>query len=281
MQYISTGEVITSDSGFLMGHGTRVPDEKTPKLVATVSGFVERVNKLISVRAVNSRYTPEIGDVVVGRVAELGDKRWRVDVNARQHAVLLLSSVNLPGGVQRRRTNEDSLQMRTYFSEQDLISAEVQKVQHDGSVSLHTRSVKYGKLANGQFVLVPGTLIKRCKQHFHTLTPPIGVDIILGNNGYIWLSATPPREAQQDVKEKSKEEIKVAQQKRVVTGAERERVARVRNCIVALSRVGVSIHVPTILDVYRQSEQLGLAAAQILNPEHLQAVTQTAQARQQ
>jgi hypothetical protein len=59
--------------------------------------------------------------------------------------------------------------MRTYFSEGDLISvrwrqpaprrthgarraqAEVQNVLHDGAVSLHTRSLKYGKVvARGQ-----------------------------------------------------------------------------------------------------------------------------------
>ena len=198
MQYVATGEVITSDAGFLMGHGTRIPDEDNPQLTATVSGFVERVNKLISVRAVNARYTPEIGDVIVGRVADIGDKRWRVNISARQNAVLLLSSINLPGGVQRRRTAEDSLQMREFFSEQDLISAEVQKVQHDGGVSLHTRSAKYGKLMNGQFINVPCGLIKRCKQHFHSLS--MGVDIILGNNGFVWLNPTETKQIETEVK---------------------------------------------------------------------------------
>jgi exosome complex component RRP4 len=41
------------------------------KLIATVSGFVERVNKLISVRALHTRYGGEVGDVVVGRVVEV------------------------------------------------------------------------------------------------------------------------------------------------------------------------------------------------------------------
>jgi len=46
------------------------------------------------------RFTGEIGDVVVGRITEVAQKRWKVDINSRQDAVLLLSSVNLPGGVQ-------------------------------------------------------------------------------------------------------------------------------------------------------------------------------------
>lgn len=44
------------------------------------------------------RYTGDVGDVVIGRITEVGNKRWKVDVNAKQDAVLLLSSINLPGG---------------------------------------------------------------------------------------------------------------------------------------------------------------------------------------
>jgi exosome complex component RRP4 len=96
-------------------------------LLASVSGVVERVNKLVSVRPLRSRYTGEVGDVVVGRIVEVntfptffffsqcsqvGQKRWRVDVNAKQDAVLLLSAINLPGGVQVRvytQTNQSSI----------------------------------------------------------------------------------------------------------------------------------------------------------------------------
>jgi exosome complex RNA-binding protein Rrp4 len=46
------------------------------------------------------RYNPEKGDLVVGRVVEVVQQRWKVDTNARQDAILSLSSVNLPGGVQ-------------------------------------------------------------------------------------------------------------------------------------------------------------------------------------
>lgn len=36
--------------------------------------------------------------------------------------MLQLASVNLPGGVQRMRTYEDQLQMRSLYTENDLIS---------------------------------------------------------------------------------------------------------------------------------------------------------------
>mgnify|MGYP007125891475 CR=1 FL=1 len=37
-------------------------------------------------------------------LAQVGAKRWRADINGRQDAVLMLASINLPGGEQRRRS---------------------------------------------------------------------------------------------------------------------------------------------------------------------------------
>lgn len=42
------------------------------------------------------------------------------------------------------------------------------------------------QLRNGQLVVVPAAIIRRLKSHFITL--PCGVDLILGLNGYIWVS---------------------------------------------------------------------------------------------
>ena len=59
----------------------------------------------------------------------------------------MLSSINLPGGVQRRKLESDELQMRTFFQEGDLLVAEVQMLMSEGTMSLHTRSLKYGKVS--------------------------------------------------------------------------------------------------------------------------------------
>lgn len=54
-------------------------------------------------------------------ILQVAMKRWKVDTNARQDANLLLSSVSLPGGVQRRKNESDELQMRHYFAEGDVL----------------------------------------------------------------------------------------------------------------------------------------------------------------
>jgi exosome complex component RRP4 len=157
--------------------------------VASLCGTVSRVNRLISVAPVRTRYAPEVGDLVVGRIADVsaGQRRWRVELGARQLAALALASVNLPGGVQRRKLEADELQMRQFFQEQDLLVAEVQSSFADGSVALHTRSLRYGKLRNGALALVQPVLVQRLKSHFVTL-PQADVDLTIGLNGYVWVS---------------------------------------------------------------------------------------------
>lgn len=77
------------------GHGTY---EENGDLKASVAGVKEEINKLISVRPLKCRYNGETGDVVIGRITEVQQKRWKVDTNSRLDSILLLSSVNLPGG---------------------------------------------------------------------------------------------------------------------------------------------------------------------------------------
>ena len=204
---------------------------KNDVLCSSVAGVVQRVNKLISVTPLKTKYQGEIGDVIVGRITEVQQKRWKVDVNGRLDAMLMLSSVNLPGGELRRRSAEDELAMRRYLQEGDLISAEVQNVHSDGGVSLHTRSLKYGKLSQGTLLKVSPSLIKRRKTHFHRL--PCGANVILGNNGYVWLS---PAQLSED-----EEFGGFAQNLSVVPKSDRLDLARLRNCILALARSDVML----------------------------------------
>lgn len=53
---------------------------------------------------------------------QIGGKRWKIDLQAKQEANLMLSAVSLPGGTQRRRTAEDELHMRQIFKEGDIVS---------------------------------------------------------------------------------------------------------------------------------------------------------------
>ncbi|EEZ98806.1 exosome complex component RRP4 [Tribolium castaneum] len=247
------GQVITEQNEFMRGHGTY---EEEGFLKSSVAGVKEQVNNLISIRPLKSRYNGEVGDVVVGRVTEVQQKRWKVDTNSRLDSVLLLSSVNLPGGELRRRSAEDEHMMRQYLQEGDLISAEVQSVYSDGSLSLHTRSLKYGKLSQGILVKVFPSLIKRSKTHFHNFY--VGASIILGNNGFIWIYPTVS-----NAEDNAGGFVQNLEQ--VVSRPERETIGRLRNCILALIQSKMMLYDTSILYAFEESQKYSVA--ELLIPE--------------
>ncbi|XP_019849816.1 PREDICTED: exosome complex component RRP4-like [Amphimedon queenslandica] len=250
--YVAPGDVITANLGFMRGHGTY---ESDGKLLASVAGVVERVNRLLCVHPLKSKYNGEIGDVVVGRIIEVQQKRWKVETSSRLDSVLNLSSINLPGGVLRRRSAEDEVMIRDYLKEGDLISAEVQQVNSDGSLSLHTRSLKYGKLTEGTLVTVSPSLVKRCKNHFHNLL--CGASLILGNNGYIWISPIILDDHQQEQMRfqlpSTPGSSSVKTVTHVATIEERETIARLRNCILALAQSRILLYDTTVQYAYDAS----------------------------
>ncbi len=275
--FVCVGDTINTDDQdvFLRGHGTQ---EVSGRLVATLCGVVERVNKLIIVKPLNTRYSANLGDVVVGRVAEIAGKAWRVDLNSRQEAKLLLSAVHLPGGVQRRRNAEDELNMRSFFREDDLISAEVQAVHSDGSVALHTRSAKYGKLCHGQLVVVAPMLVKRQKQHFHMLDA-MAVQLIVGCNGLVWVAPLVRAQHQEDdgpggdapMRDDDGGVSSSSAAPSAVTKTQLEVVCRVANAVRVLSTLYMPVVLATIMDTYDAAVDGDVPLKDMLEPDFLAA----------
>lgn len=272
-------------------------------IIATVAGKVQQTNKLLSVHPLRARYIPEIGDLVVGRIVEVQSKRWKVDVAAPLLAQLPLSAINLPGGILRRRTSADELQIRTFFSEGDLVVAEVQSVHQDGSASLHTRSLKYGKLRNGVFLAVTGTGgsgassssvkggvgpgsgsgssaaaassgtgggVVRSRRQVWTHTTANGggeVDIILGVNGYIWISKHADGA---EAASSTTENVSITRMEEMVSSSiyssqnddvppqTRREIARLTQCVRVLVQGGVRVDEDTLTDSYEASLQVDL-----------------------
>ena len=202
---------------------------------------------------------------MVGRIVEVQTKRWKVDLSAPLLAHLPLSAINLPGGILRKRTTTDELQIRTFFSEGDLLVAEVQSIYQDGSASLHTRSLKYGKLRNGVFLAVSGTGggggVVRSRRQVWTVNTGNGggeVDVVLGVNGYIWISKHVSTEAATSQVSITKLEETVSSsiyscQNDEINSATRREIARLASCVRALVEVGVRVDEEMVMRAYEAS----------------------------
>ncbi|GJP44299.1 hypothetical protein CLOM_g3671 [Closterium sp. NIES-68] len=284
---------IGADASFLRGHGTR--DGEEGQVCATVCGVVKRINRLLSVQPLKTWYVAQTGDVVVGRVTELAPKRWKLDVGSAHEAQLMLSAINLPGGAQRRRTAVDELNMRNIYVEGDLVTAEVQSVFHDGSVVLHTRSDKYGKLSGGLLVRVPPYLVRRLKQHFHMLSPS-GPLIVFGCNGWLWVGQPPPS-APSTPSSGTTTTTTTTTTKPATSGStpgstpgqegsgkgvsetivgveERERICRVAAAIKALERGGLAVDPPALARVVEWSVGMGVSVAEMGDEDFIATVVE-------
>lgn len=264
---------VNYEDGFLKGHGTT---ELNGEVVATVCGVVERVNKLVYVRTLRARYKPEVGDIIVGRVIEVAPKRWRLDINYSQDAVLMLSSINLPDGIQRRRTAEDELNMRSIFEENDVICAEVRGFQHDG-LHLQARSQKYGKLQRGQLLSIPSYLVKRRKQHWHYLDE-YGIDLILGCNGFVWVGEHVETKDEMLVDQADKPDSQTSKtndhsmslegQEQTYTPLEtRQNICRIANAIRVLSMLGFVVTIEVVMEVVNLGVSQNMDTHEMLGSE--------------
>lgn len=182
-QIVFPGQEIASvRDGYMAGKGTY---EKGEMIISSLLGEVIAISKLITVVPQKSPYSPEVGDVVIGRITNVDKKNWKLDINGQRDAILNLTAINLPTGEQRIRNEEDQMQMRKYFEENDLLSGEIQQINQNGLIHIQTRNLKYGKLKNGLLIKVNHILVKKKKKQFIDLID--NIKAILGINGLVWV----------------------------------------------------------------------------------------------
>lgn len=135
--------------------------------------------------------------------------------------------------------------------------------------SLHTRSLKYGKLRNGVFVSVSGTGggggIVRSKRQVWTMETANGgseVDVVLGVNGYIWISKHFESEIAAEsagvnrMEESVSSKVYSSQNDSIDVDTMRE-IARIRSVILALVENGLKVDEDRITRGYDEAVDIG------------------------
>lgn len=182
---ILPGEIVNSDvSSLLQGHGTYTDGNV---IKASYLGKIRRVNQLIYVEPLNGRYAAQVGDIIVGTVDEIAGNKWLLEVGSSERAQLSIFQVNSEDLANRRKLDEDVYEMSNSFAVNDVLACEVQRISPTGTIMLQIRTNKHGRLANGTLVVIRSNLITRDNKHIYDLES--GVRIILGCNGFIWLTS--------------------------------------------------------------------------------------------
>ncbi len=134
---------------------------------AAVIGTLDKEGRYIPL--VN-RYRPGVGDVVIGVVTDVRHAGYSVDMGLPQTAMI------------------PSRTMRTTLQLGDFVLCKVKSVNEVGDVDLgEVRRLPRGKMIGFPPAKVP-RLIGRKSSMLMLLTKHIGGDILVGNNGFVWIS---------------------------------------------------------------------------------------------
>ncbi len=133
---------------------------------ATVIGMVDEEGKYV---ALENRYKPVVGDVVVGMVTDVRHAGYEVDLNLPEGGFIPTRDVRL------------TLQLG------DFVICKIKSVSEVGDVDLgEVRRLPKGKIVEFPSAKVP-RLIGRKSSMLTLLKDYAGGDIMVGNNGYVWM----------------------------------------------------------------------------------------------
>lgn len=176
--------------GDLLAEGDYIAGENTykgnDKIYSTQLGLVDYEGRKVHVTALKAFYIPYVGDMVIGKVVEMGFSGWMLDINAPLLAMLRASDV-LDRPFKPQRNDLSSI-----FNVGDLIIAKIVAYDRTRDPLLTVGEPGLGKITRGQIVEVTPTKIPRVigrqGSMISMLKREIGCHITIGQNGVILVS---------------------------------------------------------------------------------------------
>ncbi|AAL64028.1 exosome complex RNA-binding protein Rrp4 [Pyrobaculum aerophilum] len=163
------------------------------KYRSLVVGLVEFREDVVVVVPLEGTYKPKKGDLVIGYVTDVLATGWEVDVRSFMPAYLPV------GEALHRHVDLETTPLTTFLNIGDVVVAKVKDVDltDEYPIILTLKDEKVGKVESGTVVeitpvKVPRVIGKRGSM-LNTLME-LGCDIVVGQNGRIWVKCKDPRD---------------------------------------------------------------------------------------
>ncbi|HLD42213.1 MAG TPA: exosome complex RNA-binding protein Rrp4 [archaeon] len=178
-EFVVPGDKIVSSMEYLPGRNTfRDGDSIYSKRL----GIMHLENHVISVVPLSGGYTAQVGDMVVGEIEDVQSNGWFVNMQAPQSCYLSLSGVR---GFVRPGTD-----LTRIYNVSDLIYVKVVSVTNQG-IGLSMQDDRARKLSGGKMIYVEPVKVPRVIGKQGSMISMIkrrtGSNIVVGQNGAIWL----------------------------------------------------------------------------------------------
>jgi len=187
-QLVTPGDLL-AEGDYLAGDNTY---RENNKIYATRVGLADYDKRGLYVVALKAFYIPDVEDLVIGKVVEVGFGSWTLDIRAPYLATLRASDVlNRPF-----KPQQDDLP--SIFDVGDLVLAKVVAYDRTQDPLLTVREEGLGKITRGQITEITPTKIPRVigrkGSMISMLKKETGCQIAVGQNGLILVKGNTPED---------------------------------------------------------------------------------------
>lgn len=189
-EIVVPGDLLAEGLSFLpSGKAFREND----KIYASTVGLVSIRGRVIKVVPLAGKYMPKKGDVVIGKITNIGYSGWILDINSPYTADLNIGEA-VTEFVDLAKTD-----LSKFYDIGDYVLAEVINISEGKFVKLSMKKRQFRKLKGGNIIQVSPTKIPRiigkAGSMIKMLKELSGCEIVVGQNGIIWIKGTPEKEA--------------------------------------------------------------------------------------
>ena len=182
LEVVLPGEFIGEREGRKIGRGVYLEGEK---VYSKVLGIPKIEENEISVIPLAGTYIPQVGQKVIGIISEVEVSGWWVDINSPYTAFLPLGE-GVEEFVDISRTD-----LSKFYDIKDVIYCKILNVIKNRIVQVSMRGFGCKKLKEGVIIKVTPTKVPRIigkrGSMINLIKKKTGCEIVVGQNGIIWL----------------------------------------------------------------------------------------------
>lgn len=177
-EIVLPGSLLT-DNNYKLGRGTY---KENGKIYSSITGLVYFESEQIKVIPLKDTYSPNYGDLVIGRVTGSSYSSWSIAINSTYHGFLPTTELY----------DKNEPNINNIINIKDMLLLRVANVDEINRVKLTLRSRGLGKFNQGTIIKVKQPTIHFLSEENAFLTTMIQeytyTDVIIGKNGLIWIN---------------------------------------------------------------------------------------------
>jgi len=199
-EIVAPGDVLAEDENLSVNSGAYEEDNK---IKSKHLGTVMYSGNSVMVRPMQGRYIPEKGDTVIGEISRVSYSRWTVDLNSPYDGNLNIADAT------EEYVDLDEDDLTDFFDVGDAVVVKVKGVTESMDVDLTMKDDRCKKLEDGRIVKIPPSKVPRVIGKEGTMVKQINAatkcNIIVGQNGLIWIHGSKASLAAKAVKKVEKQ----------------------------------------------------------------------------